>query len=172
VPAQATNADLIAAGKLYHYNQNAGIYHCPGDHGVVIGGVLTPSVRSYSMNCFMGARTSDEPIPDTAVDYVPFYAKFSDLPRPSDLWVIIDEDERSISDGFFVTDPTARIWFDFPAMSDHRHNFSFALNFADAHAEVWRVHDPRSLQVGVRATEQADNQDLIRLANATATAKN
>lgn len=170
--AEATNADLIRAGKLYPYNQNVGIYHCPGDKGVMIAGELTPSVRSYSMNSFMGARDLDlPPIPDTAGDYVPFYAKYSDLPRPSELWVLLDEDERSINDGFFLTDPTARIWFDFPAISEHRHNYSYALNFADGHAEVWRVHDTRTYQVNRPLTEQASNADLVRLANASATLK-
>ena len=56
VAAQAGNADLIRQGKLYNYNQSVAIYHCPADQGVVINGTVTPTVRSYSMNCFMGAR--------------------------------------------------------------------------------------------------------------------
>jgi len=172
VASEATNEALIRAGKLYHYNQNAGIYHCPGDRGVMIDGRTTATVRSYSMNSFMGARGPDsEPIPSSSVGYVPFYAKYSDLPRPSELWVVIDEDERSINDGFFVTDPTARVWYDFPAMSEHRHNFSYALDFGDGHSEIWRVHDAQSLLVARAQTEQANNPDLIRLATATVTPK-
>ena len=122
------------------------------------------------MNCFMGARDQDLwPIPDTAADYIPFYVKDSDLPRPSDLWVLLDEDERSINDGFFETDPTGRIWFDLPAMSSHRHNFSFSLDFADGHSEIWRLKDPSSFLVSRTATAQAGNTDLQRLAQATAT---
>jgi len=172
IDSEATNTALIQKGKLYPYNQNAAIYHCPGDKGVVIGGQTVPTVRSYSMNCFMGARDPNlSPIPDTAYGYVPFYAKDSDLPRPSDLWVLVDEDERSINDGFFVTDPTARIWFDFPAMSSHRHNFSFALEFGDGHSEIWRLQDPNSFLVSRNTTEQASNTDLQRLARASATPK-
>ena len=33
------------------------------------------------------------------------------------MWVLLEEDERSINDGFFVTDPTGQIWMDFPAIS-------------------------------------------------------
>jgi hypothetical protein len=157
---------------LYPYNQNAAIYHCPGDQGVVIGGQPIPSVRSYSMNCFMGARDPDlGPIPDTASGYVPFYAKDSDLPRPSDLWVFVDEDERSINDGFFVTDPTARIWFVLPAMSAHRHNFSYPLEFADGHSEIWHLQDSTSFLVSRSTTEQANNTDLQRLAKSTVAPK-
>jgi hypothetical protein len=50
--------------------------------------------------------------------------------------VLLDEDERSINDGFFLTDPAAHTWFDFPAISQHRHNFNFALNFADGQSKV------------------------------------
>jgi hypothetical protein len=124
------------------------------------------------MNSFMGARDSGlEPIPSSATGFVPFYAKDSSLPRPSELWVLLDEDERSINDGFFVTDPTARVWIDFPAMSDHRHGYSYALDFADGHSEVWRYKDPRSFLVSMNGMEQSTNSDLARLAHATATPK-
>ena len=53
-------------------------------------------------------------------------------------WVLVDEDERSISDGYFETDPTGRLWYDFPAISAHRHNFTYTLAFADGHGETHR----------------------------------
>jgi type II secretory pathway pseudopilin PulG len=170
--AEAGNADLIRQGKLYNYNQSTPIYHCPADQGVTINGTLTPTVRSYSMNCFMGSRDpSVGVIPSTAEHYVSFYSTYAEIPRPSQLWVMLDEDERSINDGFFVTDPTGAIWFDFPANSAHRHNYSFALNFADGHSEVWHYRDPRSMQVAANKTEQPGNADLARLSAATVTAK-
>jgi prepilin-type N-terminal cleavage/methylation domain-containing protein len=168
--AEAGNADLIRQGKLYPYNQNVTIYHCPTDHGVSTNGNV-PTVRSYSMSCFMGARDDPKAIPSTATGYVPFYAKDSDLPRPSQLWVLIEEDERSINDGFFVTDPTGGVWFDFPAISLRRHNYSYVLDFADGHSEIWRILDPRSFRVSVNQTEQPGNADLARLARASTTPK-
>jgi hypothetical protein len=171
-PDQAGNADLIRQGKLYNYNQNVGIYHCPADRGVVISNTVTPTVRSYSMNCFMGARDPSAGVfPSTARDYVPFYSTYSEIPRPSQMWVFLDEDERSINDGFFLTDPTGKIWFDWPANSAHRHNFSYTLCFADSHSEFWRFSDSRSSQVARSATEQSSNADLARLAAATTTLK-
>jgi prepilin-type N-terminal cleavage/methylation domain-containing protein len=170
--AEAGNTELIQEGKLYSYNQCLTIYRCPADRGVIIDGKRTPTVRSYSMNCFMGARDpSVGAIPSTAGSYVPFYSTYPEIPRPSQLWTLLDEDERSINDGFFVTDPTGKIWFDFPANSAHRHNYSFALSFADGHSEVWRHHDKRTWQVTMNKTEQPGNVDLARLANATATPK-
>lgn len=169
---EAGNADLIRQGKLFPYNRSVAIYHCSADQGVTIGGKVVPTVRSYSMNCFMGARDPQgEAIPSTAGSYVPFYAKGADIPHPEQMWVLLEEDQRSINDGFFVTDPTGRIWFDFPAISTARHNFSYVLNFADGHSEIWRYRDSRSMQVSRNKTEQPGNTDLERLARATATKK-
>ncbi len=170
--SEAQNPDLIRQGKLYPYNQNVGIYRCPTDKGVTIGGQTVPEVRSYSMNSFMGARDAQAGvIPPSAENFVPFYSKDSDLRRPSELWVLLDEDERSINDGFFVTDPTGGMWYDLPAISPHRHNYSFTIDFADGHSEVWRHSDPRTFQVTGSRTEQSGNQDLARLARASTTPK-
>jgi prepilin-type N-terminal cleavage/methylation domain-containing protein len=166
--AEATNPDLIRQGKLFPYSRQTDLYHCPTDKGVTIGGQTYASVRSYSMNSFMGARDpAIGPIPPSASTYVPFFSKDSDLRRPSELWVLLDEDERSIGDGFFITDPAARVWFNFPAISAHRHDFSFGLAMADGHSEVWRHHDPHTRLVAMPQTEQAGNHDLERLASAS-----
>ena len=167
---QATNLDLIRVGKLFSYNQSVGIYHCPADQGVTINAVAVPTVRSYSMNCFMGGRNpSSGIIPSSARGFVPYYTKDADIPEPSRLWVMLDEDERSINDAFFVTDPTAQVWIDFPAMSAHRHDWSYAINFGDGHSSIWRISDSRRSQVQSSGSEQAGNADLARLANATVT---
>ena len=171
-PNEAGDLDLLRRGKLFHYNQSVAIYHCPSDDGVIAGGKQLATVRSYSMNCFMGARNpSLGPIPSTAGDYVPFYAKDSDIPHPEQMFVLVEEDERSINDGFFITDPTARVWIDFPATSLSRHNGTYVLNFADGHSSAWRLNDPKTFQVSLNKTEQPGNTDLARLARATATRK-
>jgi prepilin-type N-terminal cleavage/methylation domain-containing protein len=170
--AEAGDQELLRQGKLYPYNRSVGIYHCSADRGVQIGGKTVPTVRSYSMNCFMGARkVGTDTIPSTAGDYVPFYARYSEIPHPEQAWVLLEEDERSINDGFFVTDPKGQIWFDLPAISPARHNYSYVLNFADGHSAIWRHRDSRTLRVCVARTEQPGNADLARLAQATATHK-
>ena len=171
-PDDARNTDLIRRSKLYPYSQSVAIFHCPADQGVTIDGQVVQTVRSYSMNCFMGARDPHlGSIPSTADPYVPFYSKYAEIPRPEQMWVLLEQDERSIDDGFFVTDPTAGIWFDLPAMSEHRHDYSYTLNFADGHSSIWRYQDSRSFLVSVSKTEQPGNADLARLAHATTTAK-
>jgi prepilin-type N-terminal cleavage/methylation domain-containing protein len=169
---EARDADLIRRGKLFPYNQSAAIYHCPSDDGVTIDGRKVASVRSYSMNGFMGARDPHlGPMPATATEYVLFYAKDTDIPHPEQMWVVVEEDPRSINDGFFMTDPTARVWYDFPVSLPGRHGGTYVLNFADGHSSVWRINDQRTFQVCLKQTEGSGNTDLARLARATATRK-
>ena len=68
IAAEAGDITFIQQGKLFHYgSQSTAIYHCPTDPGVVIDGTRVPTVRSYSMNCFMGYRDPRlAPIPTTA----------------------------------------------------------------------------------------------------------
>ena len=169
---EAGNAELIRRGKLFPYNQSVPIYHCPNDPGVTIGGRQVETLRSYSMNSFMGARDPRlGSIPQGATDYVPFFAKDSDLSHPEQMWVLVEQDGRSIDDGFFITDPTVRVWVDFPATSAERHNGTYVLNFADGHSAIWRLTDPRSLSVCTNRTEARGNTDLARLASATTVRK-
>jgi type II secretory pathway pseudopilin PulG len=169
---EATNSDLIKAGKLFQFSRNVSIYRCPADPGVDAQGKRVINVRSYSMNSFMGARPPGTPIiPTSAATFVPYFAKESDIPKPSENWVFVDEDSRSINDGFFIVDPTAHIWFDFPALSVNRHNYGFSMAFADGHSEVWHSHDVRSQTVDRNETEQAGNTDLSRLARGAASPK-
>ena len=86
------------------------------------------------------------------------------------MWVLLEEDERSINDGFFVTDPTGRIWFDFPAISAHRHDLTY-VSISPTATPDSGVKDPRSFLVSMNKTEQPGNTDLARLARATATRK-
>lgn len=166
---EATNQEFIRNGKLFPYAPNALVYRCPSDRGVIAEGRRVQNVRSYAMNCFMGARPASAPlIPSSAAGFKPFFARESEIPRPSEMWVLIDEDERSINDGFFVVDPNARIWFDLPAVSPDRHRSCYSLSFADGRAELWRSQDPRTSSLQRRETEQSSNVDLVRLAGGAA----
>jgi hypothetical protein len=166
--SQAVDPNLIQAGVLYPYDKDAQIYHCPTDPGVMIGGSRVQSVRSYSMNSYMGDRPSDAPPNvNSGMGYMPLFARGGDLPDPSKLFILIDEDERSISTGSFQVDPTARVWFSFPAVSSWRHSYSSTMVFGDGHGWVWVFRDPRTTQVNISGTDQLNNVDLATLAKAT-----
>jgi prepilin-type processing-associated H-X9-DG protein len=130
----ATN--YVQAGCIYPYVKTMNVYKCPADlSGNKFGPLFFPKVRSYSMNCYMA------PIrPWTSVGTRNFY-KDTDItrPGPSMTYVFIDENEKSINDSSFVSDPTQVNWWqDVPAT---RHGNSGNLSFADGHSEIKRWTD-------------------------------
>lgn len=175
--SEAGNSHLITSGKLFPYISNVQNYSCPATPDHQVGSETVSAVRSYSMNAFMGSRQRfaapwNEVYPRTATKYVPFYVKDSDLDQPSSLWVLIEENERTISDGFFTFDPEGRqLLGRFPATT--RHNSGFCINFADGHTEIWRFSDPdiRALSASGFKGSIANNKDVAKLANVTATLK-
>jgi hypothetical protein len=66
-------------------------------------------------------------------------------PGPAKTWVLIDERQESINDGFFVVTMNQRgagcYIVDFPASY---HNGAGGLNFADGHSEIHKWRDPRT----------------------------
>lgn len=136
-----TNTVYIKNSHLFPYSKDYGIWRCPADKSLsTIGGKRYPHVRTMSMNNWLnsdGAWT-----PGWRV-----IRKTSDMtqPNPSGTWILIDEREDSINDGFFVVDMVGaddggqqRI-VDYPSIY---HANSAGLNFADGHAEIRRWIDP------------------------------
>jgi len=136
--------DGITLAPFYKYTANVGIYKCPADHYLSptqVSAGITSRPRSYSMNMFFGANTPTST--GTAnflfTDYAQFL-KAGSIPRPSDLFVTLDEHPDSINDGFLQTDPHTNItqwnpqhWNDLPATY---HNGAGGFAFADGHAEI------------------------------------
>jgi prepilin-type processing-associated H-X9-DG protein len=74
------------------------------------------------------------------------FVKESDIinPGPSQAFVLIDEHDRSINDGWFAVDMRGtRGLLDAPAS---RHDNAFALSFADGHVDAWKLKDARTIQ--------------------------
>jgi prepilin-type N-terminal cleavage/methylation domain-containing protein len=140
-----TNTILIQDSLLYKYVNNLNVYRCPADRASVKGSVNlpygsggTPKPRSLSMNCWMN------PIAPWAGDNrnagIRNFRKISDILKPAETWVTIDENPWSINDGWFVCDPArgkAGAWVDAPAFY---HNNAGGLSFSDGHSEIkkWR----------------------------------
>jgi len=136
VSTDATNQALIRQGKFYPYANQAALYRCPADPSRSNG---LPRVRSYSMNGWMGSRY---------METAPYSEGFRTFVRdselsaagPARLWLIIDEHEATIDDGWFlVTMDDRQPFASFPAT---RHERAYALNFADGHVEVYKLRDP------------------------------
>lgn len=142
----------IEKSPLWKYTGNsAGIFKCPADKSTVkAGNQVWPRVRSMSMNSWVGGHDGKHTWfggPEWRM-----YLKLSDLidPGPSQTWVLLDEREDSINDGFWVTwmpgypDLKATKIVDYPASY---HNKAAGMSFADGHSEIHRWLDPRTVPV-------------------------
>jgi prepilin-type N-terminal cleavage/methylation domain-containing protein/prepilin-type processing-associated H-X9-DG protein len=146
--ADNTNRVFLERSHLWPYHRTAAVWRCPGDRSTSVhGGQRVPRVRSVSMNNWLASVIRG---PWNAQDQYTVYAKGSDLqnPGPSQIWVLLDEREDSLNDGFFVVDMqgfegngSTHILIDVPASY---HSGSGAFNFADGHAESRRWQDPRT----------------------------
>ena len=145
----------IEIGLLWPYTKSYGIYHCPADKrladapGVPAQFKGKPILRSISMNSYMnGTSFGANPAwvvtnPTGAQDAAhPVYTKESQLTKPAETWLVLDEDQESINDGMFLVDVkgTAR-FLDLPSRI---HGFAYGINFNDGHAEIYKLSDAAS----------------------------
>jgi prepilin-type N-terminal cleavage/methylation domain-containing protein/prepilin-type processing-associated H-X9-DG protein len=152
--------------QLGSYVKNSKCYRCPADQSVgLVPGLSTPvdRVRSVSMNSWLGYNSEAWDGPPGLI----VYKKISQMvhPSPSGIWVVLDEREDSINDGWFAVsmagspatpgaapDPGAYIIIDFPA-SYHSGAAGFA--FADGHSEIHKWRDQRTMPVLRRGQDTA-----------------
>ena len=95
------------------------------------------------------------------------YKKTSQMirPSPAGIWVVLDEREDSINDGWFAVsmngtsatpggapDPSKYIIIDFPASYHHR---SAGFAFADGHSEIHKWRDQRTMPILRRGQDTA-----------------
>jgi prepilin-type N-terminal cleavage/methylation domain-containing protein len=140
----------IMAGLIYPYIPNISVYKCPADYTThpynpttflpVGGGVA--SLRTYSMNCWVGPFNGDEWKQNYQV-----YRKLSHMmnPGPTTIWVFMEENPTSIDDGYFVVDPTRLTppyWYNSPAVL---HGSSSVLSYADGHSEPQKWSDSKMI---------------------------
>jgi prepilin-type N-terminal cleavage/methylation domain-containing protein len=127
-------------GFLGPYLMTAAPFKCPADKSTCyIGGQTLPRVRSYSMNNYVGTGTRTWTRPSR----YQVFNKTQDISAPANVFVFMDEQEGSINDGFFFTDPdTTYQIIDFPA---GRHGWAGGVSFADGHSETHRWRDPRTV---------------------------
>ncbi|HEY5913337.1 MAG TPA: type II secretion system protein [Verrucomicrobiae bacterium] len=140
-------AEYAQFGSLGVYTRNPALYHCPADRSAItVDGVTYRRVRSVSINSWVGFDTRDWLQPAAPPNFKLNY-KMTDLqnPGPSDTFVLIDEREDSINDGWFAVDmvnqETLARWVDMPASY---HNHAAATGFADGHAFLRKWLDPRT----------------------------
>ncbi|HEX3625846.1 MAG TPA: type II secretion system protein [Verrucomicrobiae bacterium] len=145
-----TNSALLmdaSFSQLGSFVRNPKVYLDPGDQSTWKdpGGVRYARVRSFSMNCAVGADIKDDGSSLGPFGTWRYYQKASDLiaPNPSDLWVFNDEYPDTINDGYFTfvmpVNANLTTWVDVPGAY---HNGAGAFAFADGHAEMHRWQLP------------------------------
>jgi prepilin-type N-terminal cleavage/methylation domain-containing protein/prepilin-type processing-associated H-X9-DG protein len=103
---------------------SAAVFKCPSDK--------TDRIRSVAMNAMVG-----DPGELTNVfnpDYLQFF-KSSDITTPANIFVFLDENPRTINDGFFVNKLEDYEWGNLPGSY---HTGAANLSFADGHTETHR----------------------------------
>ena len=155
---------------------NYKIYRCPADN---VPSILFTKpvlrVRSFSMSQAVGSKVGklspvDGPWLDGTHSHVAnqkyfCYGRTTEMNRPSpaDIWVLIDEDYRSINDSAFAVTMASSIFLDAPASY---HGGACGLAFADGHSEIKKWKDGRSIVYGETynaATFNPVNRDVTWL---------
>jgi prepilin-type N-terminal cleavage/methylation domain-containing protein/prepilin-type processing-associated H-X9-DG protein len=163
------NSDkYIKQSILFPYcGGSLGIWRCPSDKstGVNDKGQTVPRIRTYSMNCWVGGIGWDQSgnwRPQDPSGWL-VYLKQSDMndPGPSQTWVLLDEREDSINDGYFIVDmsgysdaPAREMLVDYPGAY---HNRAASFSFADGHGELKRWIDTRTTPPLVRGQNLRQN---------------
>ena len=164
----STNPVCNTSGKFWAYNTSLEIYRCPSDTG---NRDSVPKVRSFSMNGWVGTDRTGKGGFGAGLDMFRSYRKETDatVPGPSRTWMLIDEHEISINDGWFFVDmANTRPFADFPAT---RHNRGYGISFLDGHSEIFKLRDPRSTWPLPGNVNLPPNQDWIKLRDASSALK-
>jgi prepilin-type N-terminal cleavage/methylation domain-containing protein/prepilin-type processing-associated H-X9-DG protein len=135
-----TNTVLLTEGGIGAYSsRNVGIYRCPSDRVVSdIQGKAgwSQRTRSISMNAMVGNAgdfsKSGENVNNPS--YKQFF-RLTQIPKPADIFVFIEEHPDSINDGYFLNKAYSKQWMDLPASF---HNGLANLSYADGHSEGHR----------------------------------
>jgi prepilin-type processing-associated H-X9-DG protein len=99
------------------------------------------------MNGWMGSRTmTQSPYAASTSSAYRTFVRESEIAAngaTSRLWVISDEEFSTLNDGWFlVTMDDARPFASFPGL---RHQRGGGLNFADGHAQIFKLRDPTTV---------------------------
>jgi prepilin-type N-terminal cleavage/methylation domain-containing protein len=175
-----TNVWCATSSKLFSYHRSIDVARCPADSRTW-GGLKM--IRSYSMNSWLNGVGVDptgnrpyyfgSPSVDGNCVYT-FYRKEAQIKKPSQLFVMIDEDATdpspSLNDSMFVVTMAAGGLNDLPS---RRHAKAYGINFADTHSETYKIRDSRTITAVRSLVGDANplNKDWASLTNVTTHAR-
>jgi hypothetical protein len=148
-------------GSIGGYCKAAGSYHCPADQ-LIDPNYHAPRVRSCSANCYIGLSPVEVTYGEAFLNSsYQGYEKTTDLGKgglsPADQFYFLDENPKSLNDGFFLFNAAGNAIGDRPAAN---HGNSTSFSFGDGHAafNVW--HDAF---LSVNSTYAAADKDPLWL---------
>jgi prepilin-type N-terminal cleavage/methylation domain-containing protein/prepilin-type processing-associated H-X9-DG protein len=173
------SVDGIQQSLMFPYcEKSTGIWHCPSDnsYGINPQHQQVPRPRSYSMSNWVGGNGDD-----AANGYrggfgldanFQVFRKLSDMtqPGPSTTFVLLDESEYTINEGYFVVEMdgwngspnAAEEVVDYPSC---RHNNAAGFSFGDGHSEIhqWKDRHIISPQAGYPDMPLPNSPDIFWL---------
>ncbi len=188
--ATEMNPSNIINGLLYQYNHALPIYHCPADlarletsdgrpltrqmpnqpmamTASILNGPQLSSLRWRSYN--MSQSVNGYPQGSAAyLNVIPTWSKYTDVrrPRPSELFVFIDENPDTMTDSEFGCPPLGspnfwpNEWWDMPS---DRHNRGANLSFVDGHVEHWKWVYPKVAYEQGQSVMSKEMPDYMRI---------
>jgi len=128
------------------------VWKCPADRSTVPSPTgRQPRVRSYSMNCWMGGEDAGNIVAGMTPGTWVVFKSLSQIRQPSKMFVLLDENEDSINNGWFGIDmigypnmPAQTGFMDWPA---YYHDRACGFAFADGHSEIHRWLDGRTMPI-------------------------
>ena len=161
-PDRTNVVDCIQNALLFPYTKSVALYKCPGN--------LTDMVRGICMNIYMEGS-----IPGAVSTFGGFrmFTKTQAITRPSQFYVMIDEDDHTINDALFHLNANLNLTgniglgVDYPATY---HGLAGNLSFADGHAEIksWKgisqYPAAKNISFPVGTPGHADLEYLMRAA--------
>jgi prepilin-type N-terminal cleavage/methylation domain-containing protein/prepilin-type processing-associated H-X9-DG protein len=139
-----TNTTLVIRGGIGPYAGGApSIYRCPSDAAVSDvqrRAGWSARARSFSMNAMIGDAGQFTRYGNNVNNpYNRQFFKLTQIRRPAQIFVFIEEHPDSINDGYFLNRDESYRWNDLPASY---HNGGANLSFADGHLERHRWQSP------------------------------
>lgn len=149
------NSEGVGASPMAAYVKSAKVWKCPADVESAMNG---QRVRSLAMNGALNGSGLDLTGANTPPDREYFNAnKTTQIPRPVDTFVLLDEHPDSVNDSTFMFDPgrapALHAWRDLPASY---HNGGGNISFADGHSEIKKWLEKGGLNATVRPVKKVD----------------
>jgi prepilin-type N-terminal cleavage/methylation domain-containing protein/prepilin-type processing-associated H-X9-DG protein len=156
-----TNTLFLKRSLVGPYIQDPKLWRCPAGRDPTVANVRMPSVRTISLNAFMGSPIQ--------VPHARTYLRLSDItsPSPAQTLTFVEERIETINDGSFgmqwkfeASAPQSWILRDKPAVV---HGDGANLAFADGHVEHRRWGDARTRNAPRNDTAMPGNLDILWL---------